>query len=504
MQASTAATDPPPPTKAGHHVLKHTLIVGAAQVLGMPLSILTNAMMARYIGPGEFGHIYLATTIATFGFLAVDWGRTVALTGAVARDRSEAGRLLGSSLAWCLSITPLVYAVLALGAWSFGYGPELQWPLALVFLVHTLTSLVGACQDTIRGHERADIGAYGVVGQQLLVALFVIPVIVLGGRTRGALLAQACAGLCVLLVVARGVRFVGVRRLGFSRSSLRSLLVAGTPIVFVSLAQVLQPNVDVLYLSKLAPADAMGWYAVSRRLIGVLLFPILALTGTLYPTLCRLQMGDPAGFARTTGQSLRAVALMVVPVACGCALFPELGISIFNRSSFGPAEDNLRVLAIYLFLVYFSMPLGCCIMALGRERLWSAVQALCVGVSLLLDPLLVPLFQSRSGNGGLGLCWAAVVSEVIVVAIGFFIAPRGILSWKLVRSMLLALLAGLAMAGVAFGLRSITPWVAAPIAVSAYGLTLLVTGGVEKEQLAKITAFVQRKLNRGVRTGSSL
>ena len=45
-------------------------------------------------------------------------------------------------------------------------------------------------------------------------------------------------------------------------------------------------------------------------------------------------------------------------------------------------------------------------------------------MSLVLNPLLVPWFQQRAGNGGLGVSVATVVSEVLMVAGGFWLAPE--------------------------------------------------------------------------------
>jgi O-antigen/teichoic acid export membrane protein len=240
----------------------------------------------------------------------------------------------------------------------------------------------------------------------------------------------------------------------------------------------------------------MGWFAVSRRLIGQLLFPASALLSALYPTLCRLYTSDLPAFIRTTRGALASVALLVVPVALGCLLYPEIGISIFSRKSFGPAEDNLRISSLFIFLVYFTMPLGICILAAGKQRAWSIVQSLCIVVSLVLDPILVPWFQTRNKNGGLGLSLAGVLSEVLVVACGIALAPRGIFDRRFARLLALALISGAAMTLVAYALRSINSFIAAPIALCAYGVALVLTGAVEKQQIQAARALVSRKLSR--------
>ena len=71
----------PPPTQATEApkksgaVLRNTLILVGGQLAGVPLSILLSATMGRYLGAEDFGYIYLAGTLTSFGFLLVESGQ---------------------------------------------------------------------------------------------------------------------------------------------------------------------------------------------------------------------------------------------------------------------------------------------------------------------------------------------------------------------------------------------------------------------------------------------
>ncbi len=483
----------------GRLVIKNTFYLTASQALTVPIAILVNAALARFLGATDFGLLYLASTLSGFGFLLVNWGHENALPALIARDRTRAGALLGSSIVWRCAFSLVVYAVIALACVLLRYGSALQWALALTFVITGFASLIGACKDTIRGFERTDIPAYVHVGQQFLTALCVVPALFLGGRLRMSLFVQIPVSMLILALIWRTLRPVGVGVLSFQRDALSSLMVTGTPFVFLGLATALQPNIDAVFLSKLAPSEVMGWFAVSRRLIGVLLFPATALVGALYPTLCRLHLEDQQNFVKVSRGAFSSVALLSVPVAMGCYLYPEVGVSLFSRKAFAAAEDNLRILAAFLFLLYFSMPLGTCVLAAGKQRAFSVVQALCVAVSAILDPVLIPWFQRRSANGGLGVCVAAVVSEALVVGFGILLTPSGVFNRSLFRSLSLSGLSGALMALAAWLLRPIlSPFLAAPIAVVVYGIAALLTGAVDKSQLAAAKATIARKFSRGL------
>ena len=492
MESASSAVEEEP-VASRRLVLKNTLYLGIAQALTIPISVVVNGLMARYLGAEVFGHIYFATTLTGFGFLGVEWGHHGVLPALVAQNHSRGGPLLGSSLVWRAAAGCLVYLLLAGACWALGYEVVLQQALAFVFLGALVNSFLNAGKDTMRGFERTDVPSIAQVAQQFAVAILVAPVLMLGGGMQAALLAQVAAAALLLLPVARALAKIGVGKLSISRSDIGVLFKGGTPFVFFGLALALQPNIDALYLSKLAPTEVMGWHGAARRLIGVLLFPASALVGALYPTLCRLHVSQPNEFLRTTNAALRGACLPVVPVALGCALYPDIGIAIFSREAFGPAEDNLRILALFLFLVYFSMPLGTALLAAGRQRAWTVVQAVCVVVSLVLDPVLVRYTQDRFGNGGIGLCVAAVVSELVVVVAGLWMIPRGVLDRLLLKSLGQSALAGGAMAGIAMATRSISPFISAPLAVVGYGVVLFATGAVDRERLAGLRGLISRK-----------
>ena len=469
------------------------MYVAVSQVVAMPISVLITAMAAHYLGAEVFGYAYLATTLCTFGFLAVGWGHESVLPAVVARDRSTAGAMLASSLAWRAATSIVVYLLLAFGCYLLRYPAELQWALALTSLLTALNLFVASCKDTIRGLERTDIPAYVHVGQQVIAAVFVALVLLLGGRLRAVLLAQALAAAVVFVGMWPALRPAGVHRLSIRWTTVKSLFAGGTPFVIFGIAMALQPNIDAVFLSKLAPPEVMGWYAVSRRLVGTLLLPATAIISALYPTLCRLYATDARSFAQTTNGAMRTVGLIVVPVALGCGLFPEIGVALFSERAFKPAEDNLRVMALLVALVYFSMPLGTCILAAGKQRAWSIVQCLCVVTSVVLDPLLIPIFQRRIGNGGLGLCVASVISEALMIAFGIALTPRGVFDRKFGRLTVIVLASGVAMIVVAYLARPFGPYVAAPLSLASYVAALLLAGGIDRAQLAAFRAALRSR-----------
>jgi O-antigen/teichoic acid export membrane protein len=474
-------------------ILRNAFFLVISQAIVTPLSLVINAVMGRYLGTTAFGELYLAGTFAGFGFLLVEWGQGALLTGEVARDRTRAGELLGSSIVFRLAASVVVGVALVLVAFYLGKDAAFATVLLLVVVSAAMGTVVGAAQDVVRGFERMDFGAASYVGWQVLRLVVVVPTVLAGGRIRAVLVAQAVCGAIGLVVVLRLLGRVGVPRLGFRGTTVKELFARGTPFLVFGLATALQLNVDALFMARYASPEAVGWYAAASKLQGALVYPAGVLIAAIYPTLCRLHVEDLAAYRRTAAAALRTTTILVVPVALCCFLYPDVGVRLYSRDAFRPAEDDLRIMAAYLFLVYFSMPVGTSLVAAGKQRAWAITQFGCVVSSLVLSPLLIRRFQASHGNGGLGVCLASVCAEVLMVIIGVALLPRGIFDRTFRRKLALALLAAAVMAGVGLATLRFTSFVSAPLALGAYLLCLRLTGVLDRSQLETLRGLVRRR-----------
>jgi len=112
---------------------------------------------------------------------------------------------------------------------------------------------------------------------------------------------------------------------------------------------------------------------------------------------------------------------------------------------------------------------------------------------------LIPWFQTRYHNGGLGVCVGGVVSEVFMVGAALFIAPEGTVDASVGKSVGKAIVAGAAMFAAARALGQVTPFIAAPLALLVYFGCLWLIGGIDREQVQAVRVAVSRKIAARVR-----
>lgn len=460
-------------------VFRNASLLVLAQALTTPISVAVNAIAARVLGAKDFGYLYQALTFSSFAFLFVEWGQANVIMARVATDRAGAGELLGSGIAFRVCAALVAGLAVPCICVIAGYDRDFILVLSAVMLGATFATVAAACQDVLRGFERTDFAAASYVGWQLLSATVVVPTLLCGGGLYGLLIAQVSCAAAGAVFVLKMMPRMHVPRLSVRADTVKDLVRSGQPFLWFGLVLTLQPLIDAAMLSKLAAPEAMGWYAAARKLVGVLTYPASALILALYPTLCRLRNESMEDFRRSAADALYVVSVAVVPLALGCGLFPGIGVAIFGQHSYGPAENDLRLLAPYVFLVYFSMPIGSCLASSGRQNAWTLLQLGCVLVSLILDPPLIRWFQEHGGNGGLGVCIAAVTSELLMVTGGLVLLPSGILAKVPVAKLGVVLLSGTAMVAVAIATSALDEILRATLAVLAYGVCLQMLGGFD-------------------------
>src|SRR6202000_1433994 len=162
--------------------------------------------------------------------------------------------------------------------------------------------------------------------------------------------------------------------------------------------------------------ESVGWYGAANKLCGVLMFPAAIMTGALLPTLTRLQRTDPAAYVRASRESVRLALLLGAPTAMGTYLFADRVVPWIFGPGFEPTADCLRVLAFYLLPLFANITLGTILIISGKQFIWSLMKGVMILFSAGVSFWLLPYWQHRANNGGIGAAIMVAVGELGMLA----------------------------------------------------------------------------------------
>jgi len=404
-------------------VARNALLLVAGQAATTALAIVLSAALGRGLGPRDFGVFFLVTTMSTFAYVIVEWGQPLLVIRAAAREPARSGELLGTALALRAVVAVLVSAPVGLVCWALGYGPRTTALAAAMVFAQLPAFLAQGYGMAFRAADRMGRDAAVSVATKAIALAVTLPALALGLGIPGVIAAQALAGVAALAVAVRLHRGLGLPPPRLSRPVARELLAAGAPILAMTGAAAVQPYLDAIILSRLAPADAVGWFGAARIVIGTLMAPATIVAAASYPALARTA-GDSAALRGALRGALRPVLWLAALASAGTFLYADAAIGLIYGAGFLPAARILQAFAPGFFLLFVDILLGHAIYATGRGNGFAVAKVGSVAAGVALDLALVPLFQARHGNGGLGIVVAFALSEVVVFAGAAYVLRR--------------------------------------------------------------------------------
>jgi len=463
-------------------MVRNFMHLGLGQVATTILTILLSYAVARALSPSDFGLMYLLTSITTFAYVVVDWGHGSYIIREAARHPDKAGELLGSALALRTAVALFACVVVVAATWVLGYDVRTR-VLSGALMIGWLPQYLGLSFGWIfRSRERMDREAQLNVVLKLVTLIASIACLALGAHVQGLILAWSIAGCLTLVLAIAMYRGLHLPTLTASVVTARQLLHGGAPIFAMTLAVAIQPFVNANILYKMASPEVVGWFGAAWVIAGTLIAPATVLDSAMYPRLSATA-GNAVEFKRTFDISFRPLLLLAVLGAAGTYLFAEVPVKlIYGLDKFRPAADTLRAFAPTLFLLFIDIFLSMVILAAGKSVRLAGVKVASVALTTGLVFILVPLWQARFSNGGVGVMYAMAIGE-LPMFVAAVILIREVIDRHTISDVIRSLAAGAATVLLFRLMPPFTSFLAIPLCVLVFGGLSLLIGAVRKSDI---------------------
>ncbi len=490
---TSASASVPGPAPASAALARNAMNLVFGQALTMVLGIFFSAALGRTLGAVDFGVYFIISSFAAFAMVVVDWGQQYFGIREVARAPQRGGDLLGTGLVLRAIGTAVVCLPAGLTAWLLGYDRR-TIGFAVGFIALNLPFFLAQNFGVVfRGRDRMGLDATVSVTNRATGLVLALLALGLGLGLGGVVVAQGLAGVVALVVALRLYRWLGTGPLRFSSSTAREIVTGGTAIVTMTLAANVQPYIDAVLLSKLVPKDAVGWYGAAKSIMGTLLAPSLILGAAAFPRLSRAA-GDVHAFQHEMNTAQRPMVWLGGLAGVGTWLFADVAIHVvYGHRSFGPAGIILAVFGLGLFLVFVDVLLGTALTALGRATAFSMVKIGFVIIGTVVEIGLIPWFQARTGNGGLGVVVSFVSCEALLFCGLLLLMPRGTVGPRILTEAARAVGSAMVTALLFRFLPPLSPWLGIPLCVAVYCLATTACGLLRAEDLHLVSSLLGRK-----------
>jgi len=455
----------------------------AAQVTTGIFTAALTLYLVRALGPASFGVFALALGMGEIAFRVADLGIPFSTSRFLAerrRDGSAVAALLSDALRLKLVTSLAVAAVLfaAAGPIADAYGkPALTWPLRAV-------AIAGLGQGVMMLYVSAFIGL-GLMAINLrvfflesLVETAAAAGLVLAGAgvvgaTCGRAIGYLAGALITLVVVWRlyGRRAFGHRAGGTGREIMRYAV----PLFITNGMYTVYAQLDTLLVGAILGTTAAGVFSAPLRLVVPLSYVGQAVANAVTPRQARSTSEEPNVAAFQA--SLRWVFIFQSALLAPLIVWPRPIVSLLFGHPYAGSVEVLRVLSLFIFLRGTGPLITGTVNYLGRARQRIPIIAGALAVNIAVDLTLLPWVGVVGGAVGAGVADLIYVPLHLVICkreLRFPVAP---LALTLVRALLAAGAAALALLAVGTNQLSAGRWVLGGSLATAALVTVLVLSG---------------------------
>ena len=376
--------------------LRNSGTVLASNAASQLLVFAATALIARRLGPEDFG--WYSFVLVYVGFVAIlpELGMDSILIRNMARDDQQSAEILSNAITLRL-LSVVVSIITGVLVFQFLGTPSSLTMVMAVAMPYVASFSLGAFAETrFRARMAMMIPAAGKVASKILLFLFVV----LGLRlVSGELVLLAAVALTVLPdILSTSFVFLSSARqvklgLVISWRAWVSILSESWPLALMAILVMVYLRIDVLMLSLMSTPEAVGNYAAAFKLVEVWGGIAMALGVSLLPMLSRSAAGQSnLDFWKTYQQSFGGLMLLLVPVSFFISLYSRDIVTLIYGAQYQQSALALRLLIWGQVFASAGVLYTTALTASGRQRLNLVLSLASALVNVLINLILIPAF----------------------------------------------------------------------------------------------------------------
>ena len=403
LTAAAPQSIPDPKPRAG--VMKNTSILAGYAVFETVVVFFFTLLVARYLGPTDFGKLGWALSYALLTSIWSDPGIGIAMTKLVATSHGERQlEFVANGFSLRLVLTA---GVILLSMAPCAFVPYMRENAGLILLIlvseHMRNMALYFC-FVFRGHQQNKFEALSLGTERLGALLLAWPLLYLGFGLRAVAWVYVAARATSLIVaVTSNVRAFGWRPLGFDRTLLNRIRLETLPLAVLIICERMNMYVPPLLVKAFADEHALGIFNAAFKAVYPAVLMCTAVAGSLYAPMAARFHADPAESARLYRAGIRGLLHLLLPAAVITLLLaPQVTIVLYGPE-YQESARVLQFLTAYFVAIIFIAVNHLFMPAINHQRVVAAVSLVSVVVNIGLAVACI----SRWGAMGAGISLAS-------------------------------------------------------------------------------------------------
>lgn len=423
---SATVTEKPAAAGLTRKILENSVAIFAGQLLAKVFRVLANFLLARFLGPENFGILALVLAFTELFRFLPDFGLDRILVRRMARGQAAAHGI-SANLSLRAAFSSLAVLVMGITLLFADYPRTVE----LLIYFYALSFFLQAGSATFAAYFQAQLKSISLVWAYTASGLLYLGLI-LGGIFSG----QGLTFFVASLLFAEGLLFFlfamtffrkGGKLTPFNFSDLGPMVKEAFPIALYLALGAAYFRIGTLIVYHYTGERGAGLYSACFRLSEAFLMLAASLSASLFPVFSRLKTENKTELAALFQRSFFGFLPLTLLLAI---LIMGLSATIINflyGEAYAPSAAGLSVIIWSLVFMFANTLSTHALLACDREKDITKITAANLLVCLSLNFWLVPRF------GFIGACWAALGTEAVNFFLQGWVLQKALVPRLLVR-----------------------------------------------------------------------
>lgn len=440
-----------------------------SQLLVSALGFIWTILTARYLGVKDYGILGFATSMIGIIGMTLDLGITSYSIRQIATDNNSVSKYLSNiiplKLLLSLGTFTLLFIILLLMKRD-----ELTIIITLLFLINgifqTITTILNG---TFQAFEKVKYQGIGNILSNVLLFIFILISIYCDFKLLGIALSYILANIIGLIYAyLMFYRHITKPKFELDLSFCKKLIILSLPFAITGILYNIYYSIDIVMLTNLIGDYATGLYNATYKLILVLTLFYGMYTAVIYPVMSKFYKNDKNLLLVSYEKSIKYLTLVMIPISIATMYYSLDIIHVIYGYKYDGAAPILSILIWTVCLLFVNGAGNTLLNASHKERTVTKIYGIAAVFNVVMNFILIPYLSY------VGATITTVLSDILIFIIQKYVIHKiGLKPNKKLYLDIIKIIIGSAVLGIALYILNLSMWVAIPVGIIIYLITVI-------------------------------
>jgi len=401
-----------------NRVAKNSIWIISCKVVQSLLSLIVAMLVARFLGPSNYGVLNYAASIVAFFIPIMQLGLNSILVQEIVNQPEKEGEILGTALA----LSQLSAFLCIIGIFLFSaYANAGETQTIIVCFLYSIL-LVFHSIDMIQYWFQAKLlskyVSLSMLGAYMLVSIYKIILLATGKSVYWFAVSNAIDYAIIALVLIIIYKRLGSQKFSFSLDRAKKLFSKSKFYIVSNMMITIFAQTDRIMLKFMNGNEAVGYYSAAVACAGMTGFVFSAIIDSARPVIFESKKNGSISFDKNVSRLYSIIIYFALMQSVIIALFSPIIIGILYGSQYSESISALRIIVWYTTFSYLGSVRNIWILAEGKHKILWVLNLSGALTNIILNLIFIPVWGIN------GAAFASLLTQIFTnVILGFIMKP---------------------------------------------------------------------------------